>query len=465
MQHKKKYGLALAIAAAVAAPSAFATTGYFSHGYSMKEKGLAGTGVAFPQDALAAATNPAGMVMVGNRMDIGLALFSPLREYDVSGGPAIPAGDPCPTFPACPFSLVPGTVESENDYFLIPSFGWNKMLDAESSVGVSVYANGGMNTRYEDGAAIFFNPGTGTMAQAPGTFGGGAFGNTKTGVDLAQVFVNVSYARKIAPNASWGVSGILAYQQFEARGLGAFGAFGVSQDPDKLTDNGHDKSTGFGAKVGVMGEVAPGVSLGAQYQTKMAMSEFDDYKGLFAEKGDFDIPATATVGLAWKVTPTSVLTLDAQKIWYSDVNSVGNTFNPAFNNCFGGLFVPIAASDNPECLGGNKGPGFGWEDINVYRLGYQWSTDAEWTWRVGFIHNDQPIQEDEVLFNILAPAVQEQHFTFGFTRQLDKNSELTFAAMYSPEEEVKGTNPLDPSQTITLRMHQYEVGAAWGWKF
>jgi long-chain fatty acid transport protein len=467
MQHKKKYGLALAVAAAVAAPSAFATTGYFSHGYSMKEKGMAGTGVAYAQDALAAANNPAGMVMVGNRMDIGLALFSPIREYEVSGGPAIPAGVDCPNFGVgpCPISLTPGTVESENDYFLIPSFGWNKMLDADSSVGVSVYANGGMNTRYKDGSALLPLPPTGTMTTVPGTFGGGFFGGKTTGVDLAQVFVNVSYAQKLAPNASWGVSGILAYQQFEARGLGAFGAFGLSQDPTKLSDNGHDKSTGFGAKIGVMGEVVPGVSLGGQYQTKMSMSEFDDYKGLFAQGGDFDIPATATLGLAWKATPTSVLTFDVQQIWYSDVDSVGNTFNPAFNQCFGGVLMGVPASSNSNCLGGNRGPGFGWEDINVYRLGYQWTTDAEWTWRVGFILNDQPIQDDEVLFNILAPAVQEQHFTFGFTRQMDKNSELTFAAMYSPEEEVKGTNPLDPTQTITLRMHQYEVGAAWGWKF
>ncbi|BAU49538.1 SalD [Sulfurifustis variabilis] len=114
MQHKKKYGLALAIAAAVAAPSAFATNGYFSHGYSIKEKGLVGAGVALPQDSLAAATNPAGMVRVGNRIDAGLSLFSPKRSYTVEGAPS---GTP----PPAAFGLFPETVDSDSELFFIAS--------------------------------------------------------------------------------------------------------------------------------------------------------------------------------------------------------------------------------------------------------------------------------------------------------------------------------------------------------
>ena len=39
--------------------SAWATNGYFSHGTSVAEKGLAGAGAAYSQDTLAAANNPA----------------------------------------------------------------------------------------------------------------------------------------------------------------------------------------------------------------------------------------------------------------------------------------------------------------------------------------------------------------------------------------------------------------------
>ena len=38
---------------------AHATNGYFAHGYSIKNKALAGAGVALPLDSLSASTNPA----------------------------------------------------------------------------------------------------------------------------------------------------------------------------------------------------------------------------------------------------------------------------------------------------------------------------------------------------------------------------------------------------------------------
>ena len=58
----KKSLIALSVSGLLASPAVFATNGYFGHGYSTKEKGLAGAGVAYSQDSLAAATNPAGMV-------------------------------------------------------------------------------------------------------------------------------------------------------------------------------------------------------------------------------------------------------------------------------------------------------------------------------------------------------------------------------------------------------------------
>lgn len=459
-----KVGVSLVFATVIASPSAFATNGYFAHGYSMKEKGVAGAGAALSQDSLAAATNPAGMVMIGSRLDVGASLFSPLREYEVSGGPSIPPGATCPTFPACPFSLGTGTVESDANLFLVPAFGWNTMLSSDSSFGVSIYGNGGMNSRYTNApAAAFAVPPAGMVVSAPGTFGGGLQGHETAGIDLAQLFFNFSYAQKINTTSSWGVSGILAYQQFEARGLSAFSPFSTA--PNKLTDNGHDRSTGLGAKIGIQGEVAPGIALGASYQTKVKMSEFKDYEGLFADGGDFDIPATAIAGLAWNITPTATFIADIQKIYYTDIGSVGNSFQPAFNNCAGAVFTGNPASSSSSCLGGSNGAGFGWDDMTVYKIGYQWQTSSDWLWRVGYSKTDQPIADSEVLFNILAPAVIEQHFTFGFTKQMGKTSEFTFSAMYAPEEEIKGPNPLDPAQTIAIRMYQYELGASWSWKF
>jgi long-chain fatty acid transport protein len=451
---KRNVVLALAVAAAVAAPSAFATNGYFAHGYSVKEKGLAGAGVAMAQDSLVAATNPAGMVMVGSRMDVGASLFSPSpRSYDAVGTSGVPDGTVCGA--ACPFDVGPQKIESDNDLFLIPHFGRNWMLDSNSSFGVSVYGNGGMNTEFKGGTSSH-NNGLGTQTTTAGTFGDGT-----AGVDLMQLFITSTYAKKITPTSSWGASVIFAYQRFKATGLSNFA--GYSTDGTNLSNNGYDTSTGFGAKLGIQGEVSPGVTLGASYQSEVKMGEFDKYKGLFAEQGDFDIPATATAGIAFKVTPTSTVTLDVQKIWYSKIKAVGNPLSKLTDgSCTSG-----APATGSGCLGGSNGAGFGWQDMTIYKLGYQWQSNKDWTWRVGYSQGDQPVPESEVLFNILAPAVIEQHVTFGFTNQMDKSKEFNFSFMYALEDSVKGANAFAApgTQTIELKMKQYEVGASLGWKF
>lgn len=412
----------------------WATNGYYSHGTSVAEKGMAGAGVAYSQDALSAATNPAGMVWQGERLDIGAALFAPMRNYTVTGNPSPP--------PA--FGLAPGTVDSENESFIIPQYGQNWMLDEESSIGVSVYGNGGMNTEYKTGSG-------------PGTFGAG-----KAGVDLSQLFIATTYARKFSDSASWGVSGIIAYQKFKATGVGSFAGF--SLDPANMSNKGSDTSTGFGIRLGIQGEVSPGVTLGASFQPKIGMSEFDSYAGLFAENGDFDIPSTLTVGLAWNISKSRVFLVDVQQINYSDVASVSNALSQLTNGSCAPNPPGGPAAGN-GCLGGSSGAGFGWEDMTVIKLGYEWSNDDVWTWRLGFSQADQPIPSSEVLFNILAPGVIEQHLTFGFTRALDSKSDFNFALMIAPSSSVSGPNAFDPAQTIELEMDQYEIAASYSKRF
>lgn len=423
----KKSLLSITVAGLLIAPAAHATNGYFAHGYSMKEKGMAGAGVAHSQDTLASANNPAGMVDVGDRMDVGASIFNPNRQYTVTGAPS-----------GLGFGLAEGTYESSHDYFLIPSFGWNMMLDDTSSFGVAAYGNGGMNTGYKNVPSPV-NPAAG------GTYGGGT-----TGVNLAQLFINMSYAKKINDKHALGASLIFAYQQFKADGLINFSL--NSDDANNLTNKGSDTSMGFGAKFGWQGQVSPSVALGASYQTKMSMSEFDDYAGLFAEGGDFDIPATLALGLAWDINDKHKLLVDVQTIYYSDVAAIAN---PISNLNPGG-----------NLLGSANGPGFGWDDMTVVKVGYEWMPN-ETTWRVGVSNGSQPIPDTEMLFNILAPGVVETHLTFGFTKPLGASSELDFALMYALSNDVSGPNSFEipGQQTIELEMDQLELGLSYAMKF
>jgi long-chain fatty acid transport protein len=427
----------------------WATNGYFTHGTSVAEKGLAGAGVAFSQDTLAAANNPAGMVWQGARYDIGAAAFSPRRNYEVTGGPS----DACSP-QGCTFSIGDGDQDkdSENEFFLIPQFGYNWVVDEESTIGLSVFGNGGMNTEYKGGTASIPD-GMGGHNQLPGTFGDGT-----AGVDLSQLFVSTTYARKITDTSSWGISGIIAYQRFEAKGLGNFASF--SSDPDNLTNNSHDDSTGLGVRFGFQAEITPGIRFGAAYQPEIDMSEFDDYSGLFADDGDFDIPSNFTVGMAFDIGKTGVFVIDVQQINYEDVDAVSNSIDGLTDgSCMPG--APTTGGTGKNCLGGSDGAGFGWEDMTVVKIGYQWQTGTKNTWRVGYSTGDQPIPSDESMFNILAPGVIEEHITAGYTRQLDKKSSINFAAMYALENSVKGKSPFDPDQDIEIEMDQYELAISY----
>ncbi len=446
----------LAVALLGLPATVWATNGYFSHGTSTIEKGLAGAGVAYSQDTLAAANNPAGMVWQGASYDIGAALFAPSRNYSAEGGPSnVCAG---PTGP-CSFSIGDGdqSIDSDNDYFLIPQFGYNWMISPERTIGLSVYGNGGMNTEYKGGVATLFNPpppaGSGPAPAGAFQEFDGTYGDGTAGVNLEQLFISTTYSAKINESSSWGISAIIAYQRFEAKGLGNFAGF--SNDPDNLSNNGTDTSVGLGFRLGVQGEIMDGVRVGAAYQPGIDMSEFDDYSGLFADDGDFDIPSTYTLGLAVDVGKTGTVFFDIQQINYEDVEAVSNSLDK-LGNCTTG---PTGGSGD-GCLGGSDGAGFGWEDMRIFKLGYQWQTEKT-TWRVGYSTGDQPIPDDEVLFNVLAPGVIEEHFTFGFTRALTSNSSINFAAMYAPTNSVKGTSSFDQSQEIEIEMDQYELALSY----
>ena len=174
----RKTALLSAAAAALACASltapAEATEGYFMPGYSAPQKAMAGTGVANPEDAMTMAINPAGLASVGEELEVGLSLFSPHRKYTATG----------PGFVA-PGGMSSGTVDSRNNYFLVPGVAYNHPIDANSSWGIAMYANGGMNTDYAAVANASCPPGY------SGVFCGG-----KAGVNLNQMFVSAGYAWK-----------------------------------------------------------------------------------------------------------------------------------------------------------------------------------------------------------------------------------------------------------------------------
>lgn len=421
--------VAIAAAVMMTAGSANATNGYFSNGYGTASKGMAGAGVAMSLDTQAGTNNPAGMRALGDRVDVGVAVFNPIRSYTTTADYGINGG-----------FIGDSHETSKSNIFMVPSFGANWDMGTYS-LGVTLSANGGMNTDY-----------------ATTVFQGGS--NGRTGIDLAQAMLGFTYSRNIGDNNTIGITPTLAGQRFMARGLQGFA--GISQDSGKLTDRGYDYSYGGGLRVGWQGKVNDQLSFGAMGQSRMYMQRFQKYEGLFADKGEFDIPPSISFGGAFKVNDKLTLAADGQRIFYGSVESISNSHNISVMPFHTGA----TGTASEYSLGGTMGIGFGWQDMNIFKLGGEYKYDDALTLRAGASHNTAAFSNTETLFNILAPAVVNTHLSFGGTYEFTDSMSISLAYTRAFRADITGTNINQasvfgkPGMPIALDMEQndFEVG-------
>ena len=399
------------LGATMLATPALATQGYFPHAFGIKSKGVAGSDVAFAQSAMTIAVNPAGLSDVTDQMNIGVSLFSPNRKYSSS------------------HTVTPAQT-SKKKLFAIPNFGYSRKLNDRATFGFALYAAGGMNTTYNGDV---FSPGAG-----------------KTGVDLMQVGLSPALSYELTDMVSVGVAPIFSISRFKASGLVAFGGF--SSDGANLTNRGYDWAYGVGGRLGFQVKPSNMFSFGAYYQSRIYMTKFDKYQGLFAEQGDFDIPASAGAGVAFKPMQGLTVTGAYKHIWYSKVKSIGN---PGAN-----------LATCPTLMGSSCGAGFGWDDVNVFSVGATYDVNEKLTVRAGYSYNNNPISSSEVTFNILAPAVVKHHITGGLSYKVSDSITLDLAGMFAPSSSATGLHQLvGPGSFVTNKMWQAEGSAGITWNF
>jgi len=382
-----------AITAALALPQAAqATDGYFLNGIGAAAKGSGGVAIAMPQDALAIASNPAAATELGHRIDAGLEVFIPSRGATISGNGA---------------GLNGKWSGNGANPFILPEFAYVRPLSDSVSVGIALSGNGGMNTTYKRNPFASF----------------GAQG--KAGVDLKQIFVTPTIAVRVAPGHSLGLSPLLVFQTFHMHGIQPFGQ--ASSDPSRFTNRGHEHAAGAGVRVGYLGTLAKGVRVGAFYQSKVQAGRFENYAGLFAERGGFDVPASWGAGVSADVSPALTLGVDYKRIQYSKVQSVGNPLSPLFAG------VPFGAKG---------GPGFGWRDVDVVKVGAVYRASERITLRAGYGRSDNPVPRSETFLNILAPGVVQDHFTLGASCHPGGGASWTVYAMHAPRNRVRGLHSI-----------------------
>lgn len=375
--------------------AAQATQGTFPHGYGVKSEGMGGVVLALPQDALAGASNPAGMVQVGNRLDAGLALLKADNGTEFAG------------------RTIKGT--DRRNLYVIPQIGWNRMLDDKRSLGISVVGNG-VGTGYSKRSDI-----------------GGLKG---AGSELQQMVATLSYAQKMTDKHSFGIGLVLIRQSLKVEGTGSVGL-----------PEGSDKALGAGLRFGYHGQLTEQLSVGASFSTRGYMQKMRHFKGLLAEGGGLDMPATLGVGIGWRQGDW-LLGADVQQIWWNQVRSLGNK----------GM---TRAKGAP---GSSNGAGFGWRNQQVYRLGVAWSATDRLTLRAGYNHGNAILNGKDGYLALLAPSANHVHLTTGASYQLGNGNELSFAYARSFKNKTRAKGEGHDSLSSPY-MGQHWLSASYGVRF
>ncbi|MEC9341742.1 MAG: outer membrane protein transport protein, partial [Pseudomonadota bacterium] len=426
----------LVVTAALAWPAS--GEGFFSYGYGIRAKGMAGSSVATIGDVAGGASNPAKMAFAGRRNTVGVEFFGPQRTIQRTGAPGAAA-------------IYNDRVKSRNNVFPIPDGGFSRQLNERWYWGATLYANGGLNTEYNDDNGV---PGSNANPALCGNRPANLFlGCGRLGVNLNQFVVAPSLAYRPRPNLAFGVAPLLAMQRIKLYGLEAFAP--LSRRPGRVTDQGNDRAFGAGVRVGVLWQATDWLRLGGAYASTIHMQEFDRYKGLFAG-GTFDIPENFSLGFALTPSREWELSFHYQKIYFSDVPAIGNSV-------LNSILDPVG-----KPLGSSQGSGFHWDDTDDYRVGLEYHPRERLTLRVGYAYSKPPTGNDidDVSLTLLAPGVGEHTFTLGGSWQLQRGQEAHIALRYTLPEHVAGpsaTTLLGVGGRDTLRAEVWSLAVGWSW--
>ncbi len=434
-----KRTLALAVGLTMPA-AAFATNGMFMIGFGAKSIGMGGAGVAYAQDGLSSATNPANLQLVGSRFDLDVGLFSPRASATLGGiesksviGLGGDEGSP-----------------KWDDLYLMPAIAWVKNK-GDWSYGFNFVPVGGGGSNYSKNLYdLNQNP-----LHTP--TGGTDTGNLGVSLFIAQFNPTIAYA--FDKKNSVGASLVVGMQRFVAYGLGNFTTFTASGNADHLTNNGEDWSYGLGVRVGWTGKYLADdrLTLGASATSKVYNRRFHEYSELFAGHGSFDTPANWIIGAAFKATKKATVAFDIERYLYSGVPAIANP-GP---NTSGGLY-PVSKSVN--ALGLDGGLGFGWHDQTVYKIGLNYDLNPKWTVRGGWNYGKSPIdQSSQIAFNIVAPATTQNHLTLGGTYRSSQTLEWNFAYMHAFTFKQYGPTYIGNSGSIQMQQDSFDVSV--GYKF
>jgi len=267
---------------------------------------------------------------------------------------------------------------------------------------------------------------------------------------LERKLVSSSLIHLLGDNQLIGVSAVFATQSFGASSLGQQSY--SSDIPVDLRPTIYEPyvETGYGAGVqlALRSELSERFAFDVDYQSRINMDDFANYRGVYSQPADLDIPARARVGLAIKASDMSWLNVSVERVLYSDVGAFASRNLP-------GRFLSL--------LGDTTSPSFAWNDLTVYSVGWNWANKKGTSWYIDFSSRTQPSPNSRILSQAIDADLADNAMTIGFSRQMSMTSRFNLNAAYAPSEYAFGGNVL--GITTDELSQEFEMEASWIWDF
>lgn len=415
IHNMKKWVATFLLATTVALPSvSYATNAISEIGVGAKSKGMGGVGVALPQDAFAAGMNPAGIAYQGNRLDVGFGWLWQNGRTDIRAGNTNLASF------------------KTNQGLWLPEAAISWEFCPCQVVGIAAFVSAGAFTKYNPGAL------------------GAQFDLTSpAGLFYYNLFVTPSWAWRVNSVHSVGVAMNISFDWVNVKGVQ--GVITPSDHPNDVSNRGNNTAEGASIHIGWMGQFCDIFRVGASFQTQTWSDRHKKYQGLFVNEGFINLPPQVGLGVAWTCMPCITIAADfVYRIWQAS-RQFDNTSRQS-----GVIF---------DQFGSSSGPGFGWRNQPIAKVGVAWDVWPCLTLRAGYNYGETPITPSETPLNAFTLCPQEHHVTAGATFKWCR-SELTGFYYHAFQKRVNGFGSTGTSGVeVNLRNQQNVAGVSYGMWF
>jgi hypothetical protein len=264
----------------------------------------------------------------------------------------------------------------------------------EISTALKLSERDSIRVELRDGSTgLYDTPGLGLVRQSYGY---------STGHQVSPTFV-----RQFG-NGEIQLGGIFTYESFSTAG------FGSTQHP---TSSKTEVSGGSALLVGWRGAMSENLSAFASLQSRMHMDEFRSFRGLFAEPGRFDMPGRVRAGVNYQLAPQSAVGFSVERVDYSSVKPFASRLLPD-------RFVSL--------LGDSASPTFAWQDLTIYRVGFDQKLDSRSLLSLSLSSTLQPDPTSVRLQRALASGATDYTVSLGYERSFSQAARLRLGASYLP---------------------------------